>query len=255
LYSENGLATANEYLEFAVKGAAEERALTLNTLERCAKKPALQLIGSCKDSIWNQDLQRYSVKAIADAVNQDVTVVISGSGTTGMPKKWTEIWVTEMRKFEQLFGRRSQSELVRVQCSYAGKEQDRRVFEGGYSETVVTLLSLDARNEFANSIGAKQAMVLAPGGTAELLAFTQAALNRQLFGKMLTPYENIPTFQVLNTGLKELGNNHYYNPLLEQLRVMERYHTINPNEYNAGWFTQLRNPENDAKSLINDLVR
>jgi predicted Rossmann-fold nucleotide-binding protein len=244
---------ANKYLEDSIQGAHDERSLTLATLERLANKPAIQLVGSAKAHIWNDQIAKYSREIISTAVRDGLSVVISGCGTIGMPKHWTDIWVSEMKFFQNTSGEKSQSELVRVQASYEGKEQPKRTFEGGYAETLITLLTLDARNEVANAIGSKQAFILAPGGPAELLAFSQAILNSQLFGKMLTPYAQKPIFMVLNVPVGQEYPEPFYDPLLQQLKVMEQYHTINPSDYRSEWFNTLEDPSLAANRLMADL--
>jgi predicted Rossmann-fold nucleotide-binding protein len=254
ILTQQGADEAANYLDDSIQGAQDERSLTLTTLERLAKKPAIQLVGSAKENIWNEQIESYSKRIISTAVRNGLSVVISGCGTVGMPKHWTDIWINEMKLFQDASGKPSQSELVRVQTSYEGKEEPKRTFERGYAETVITLLTLDARNEVANAIGSKQAFILAPGGPAELLAFSQAILNRQLFGKMLTPYAEKPIFEVLNVPVGQTGSERFYDPLLEQLKVMERYYTINPSDYSIEWFKTLENPILDADRLIADLT-
>jgi hypothetical protein len=244
------IAYRQEALQFV--GAARDG--VLETLERLSTRPAVQLVGSTKDHFWSQQIEQYSREVIRQAVAVDASVVLSGSGTEGLSQKWTDIWVQEKRDVFEQTGKESQSELVRVQVSYTGEEVPQRHFSYGYTETLLpTVLTLDTRNELANAIGSKQAFVLAPGGHAEVLAFVQAALNNQLFGKMYTPYEAQPVFHVLNVPGSS-GLYGFYSPLLVQLQAMERYLTIRPNEYSADWFTDLQSPRAAAQGLFNKLL-
>jgi hypothetical protein len=252
----NGLKQdAYQYLDSAVQTATDVRESTLKTLERLSKRPAVQLVGSTKDHLWNEQIESYSRELINHAVASGSSVVISGCGTEGMSKRWADLWVKAKYEHQTTTGVESASELVRVQTAYTGQEQPQRHFEHGYTETLLpTVLTLDTRIELANSIGSKQAFVLAPGGHAEVLSFVQAALNNQLLGKMYTPYEQRPAFHVLNVpGVA--GRRPFYDPLLAQLETMERYLTIRPTDYDKNWFTDLSDPIGDASRLAGELLR
>jgi predicted Rossmann-fold nucleotide-binding protein len=245
---------AKTYVDTAVKTAAGVRESTLEILERLSKRPAVQLVGSTKDHLWNEEIERYSRELIKHAVESGSSVVISGCGTEGMSKRWTDLWVQAKYEYHTSRGVDSASELVRVQTAYTGQEQPQRHFEHGYTETLLpTVLTLDTRIELANAIGLKQALALAPGGHAEVLTFVQAALNNQLFGKMYTPYEQRPVFHVLNVPGTE-GRPPFYDPLLAQLETMERYKTIRPADYDKNWFTKLNDPIGEASSLARQLL-
>jgi predicted Rossmann-fold nucleotide-binding protein len=245
---------ATKYRQEALQVVGATRDGVLETLERLSTRPAVQLVGSTKDHFWTPGVESYSREVIRQAVATDSSVVLSGSGTEGLSQRWTDLWVEEKRAFFEATGKESLSELVRVQASYTGEEVPQREFQHGYKETLLpTVLTLDTRNELANAIGSKQAFVLAPGGHAEVLAFVQAALNRQLFGKMYTPYEQAPVFHVLDVATGE-GRHGFYAPLLRQLEVMERYQTIKPTDYDRGWFIPLKDPKGDAQRLFDQLV-
>lgn len=245
---------AVEYRQKALKVVGSARDGVLETLERLSKRPAVQLVGSTRDHFWSRDIADYSRGVIRQAVATGSSVVLSGNGIEGLSRQWTELWVEEKRAFFETTGTESLSELVRVQASYTGQEVPQREFKHGYKETLLpTVLTLDTRNELANAIGSKQAFVLAPGGHAEVLAFVQAALNRQLFGKMYTPYEHAPVFHVLNVPGGH-GRQGFYTPLLEQLEVMEQYHTIKPSDYDRKWFIDLSDPSAAAEGIFDQLL-
>jgi predicted Rossmann-fold nucleotide-binding protein len=254
LFKDGQHSQARDYLEYAASQARNQRELTLPTLERLSKRPAIQLVGSAKEHLWNNQLEVYSETLIGKAVESGFSLVISGCGTEGMPRRWTDLWVEAKRAYCERTGVDSCSELVRVQASYTGQEQAPRTFNYGYSETVLpTALTLDTRIELANCIGSKQAMVLAPGGHAEALAWVQSALNRQLFGKMYTPYAEKPEFHVLNT---PVGNSTsgYFDGLLRQLQTFEKYNTIKSEEYDPAWFIDLEDPTREANSIVRRLL-
>jgi predicted Rossmann-fold nucleotide-binding protein len=244
---------ANEYLNRSTEESLRVRNSTLDILERLSKTPAVQLVGSAKDQLWTPQIEQYSTALITEAVKNGFSVVISGCGTEGMPQKWTDLWVKAKLTYAIENNQESNSELVRVQASYAGQEQPARRFLDRYSETLLpTALTLDTRIELANCIGSKQAMILAPGGHAEVLAWVQSALNRQLFGKMYTPYAHKPNFHVLNVPVGNLRGG-YYNGLLRQLEIFEQHKTIKPGDYDPSWFISPVDPKFAAQSLIDGL--
>jgi hypothetical protein len=255
LYRKGDHDAALAYQNEALQGVGAAREGVLETLERLSTRPAVQLVGSTKDRFWSPEIEEYSREVIKQAVATGASVVLSGGATEGLSQRWTDIWVEEKRAFFQATGEESPSELVRVQASYTGEEVPQRHFSHGYTETLLpTVLTLDTRNELANAIGSKQAFVLAPGGHAEVLAFVQAALNNQLFGKMYTPYVAAPVFHVLNVPGGE-GRDGFYTPLLRQLETMERHHTIRSSEYSADWFTDLSSPTAAAQGLFDELLK
>jgi hypothetical protein len=70
---------------------------------------------------------------------------------------------------------------------------------------------------------------------------------------MLTPYAQKPIFMVLNVPVGQEYPEPFYDPLLQQLKVMEQYHTINPSDYRSEWFNTLEDPSLAANRLMADL--
>ena len=253
LYSARGRYEAENYLEDNVSHSAEERENCLNTLARLAKKPAARFVGSTREHIWNKNIEQYSKEVINLAVESGYTIVVDGLGTEGMAKRWTDMWVAAKRAFAVQNNRESESELVRVQVAFPGRESAKRTLAHGYEEVVLpTVLNFETRNELAACVGSKQAIIVAPGGQTAAFAAAQAILNMQLLKKMHTPYPKMPEIQILNAPLKEDGPR-FYGDLQRQLQSMKQHEMLSPRDYNDEWFVHLEDPKGDAKKLMNSL--
>lgn len=250
---------AENYLREVERIGPMERAEVLGTIKRLAGTPAVYFIGSAKlgseSAFHDERLEEYSREVIRSAVEKGFSIVIDGKGTEGMPARWSARWAQEMEDFERRFGRRSTSELVRVQLAYKEEEVPARQLAPGYYETVLpSVLTFEVRTALAGSIGGKRAVVLAPDGPG-LSAFTQLLLDSQLAGSIDGCYADKserPVFHILNVPGKA-GRRPFYAPLLEQLEVMEEGGTINTGDYDSRWFDTLEDPRASARALIDAL--
>jgi hypothetical protein len=252
IFKRDGKIEADSYLQHSVLEAAKERQECLKVLLKLSRKPALRLVGSTRESIWNDALELYSKEVITSAVNHEYSVVIDGTGTEGMAKRWSAMWVDAKQAFRNTHHRDSGSDLVRVQVALQDKQVPQRDLNG-YKEVVLpTVLNFETRNELAASVGSKQAIIVAPGGQTAVLTVAQAILNMQLLNSMHTPYREMPELHILNVPLTESSPG-FYGDLLLQLRTMEQQGTISPGEYKESWFTTLERPTHEAATLLTSL--
>lgn len=254
-WSRGDIEGAEAYLKGLESTGAAERFETMATIKRLSEKPAIYLCGSAKP-IWNDKLEAFSEALIEGAVQRGHTIVIDGKGTDGMAGRWSELWAERMTAYEERHGKRSASELVRVQLAYTGEEIPARQLAGGYTETVLpAVLNVETKTAVAASIGSKRAFVLAPGGHAEMFAFDQIFLDSQLAGSIHGIYgskEKRPIIEVLNVPGAP-GHQPFYDPTIRQLQAMVEAQTISPKDIDLAHFDPLHQPGRAAVELLRKL--
>lgn len=247
---------AEEYLESAIKNSAPERAEPTYIMQRLSNRPAVYLLGTAKEN-WNDQLQLYSETLISEAVRNDITIIIDGSGREGMGRRWSSIWAKEMLEFESLTGTRSECELVRMQLSCRDEETPPHTYLGGYTETVFpTLLNVETRTAFAGCIGSARAVVAAPGGYDVLTAVSQLILDRQMAGTIGGCYDSpevAATIRYLNVPAAP-ERPPFYSFLRDQIQTMVYGKTVSPSDFKPEEFLSLTSPSEDARQLIEQLL-
>lgn len=253
LYSAGRSDEAHNYADTVALSSEYERNIFRSTLDRLSKKPAIYLLGSSKEN-WNEELENYYQELISQAVFKGLTIVIDGSGQEGMPLKWSKMWAQAKQDCKS-----SNSELVRVQLTYNNEEQPERKFTPTIRETLLpSVLNIETKTALAASIGSKRAVIMAPGGIPEMLAFSQIILDSQLAGSVDGAYastEDRPNIHVINVPMRE-GGRKFFDPLKEQLATMELAETISPGDYNREWFTDLTidNAKIEALRAVGELL-
>lgn len=151
-------------------------------IERLHERDVLTIIGSAKEDVWDESLQRDLKTRVVAAVQAGMPVILGGDGREGISRRAFELWVDAKKGYRAETGSDSPSEFVRAEFKLSHELREKRTLEG-YSETLSPpLTSVLLRSELLLVLGGKRDFVVYPGGLCELEVAARAILGKQLNG-------------------------------------------------------------------------